>query len=114
MNRDQAQAYVAGVVDRVANDHWKMAAALAEEVVNHGLRVGFRVCSVADAEKLTDWLAANVAHAEPSAAAPLHRPRPMPEHKVNSRLDRQTDDGTASYLRIIRVEKQRIGGGARS
>ena len=28
--------------------------------------LGFRVCSVADAEKLTDWLAANVAHAERS------------------------------------------------
>ena len=26
--------------------------------------LGFRECSVADAEKLTDWLAANVAHAE--------------------------------------------------
>ena len=26
--------------------------------------LGFRVCGVADAEKLTDWLAANVAHAE--------------------------------------------------
>ncbi|WP_413102531.1 DUF4158 domain-containing protein [Streptomyces sp. Inha503] len=26
--------------------------------------LGFRVCSVQDAEKLTEWLAANVAHAE--------------------------------------------------
>ena len=26
--------------------------------------LGFRECSVADADKLTDWLAANVAHAE--------------------------------------------------
>lgn len=30
-------------------------------------RLGFRVCSVQDAEKLTVWLAANVAHAERSA-----------------------------------------------
>ncbi|MCY9783170.1 Tn3 family transposase [Nocardiopsis sp. EMB25] len=29
--------------------------------------LGFRVCGVADADKLTDWLAANVAHAERSA-----------------------------------------------
>ncbi|WP_235000859.1 DUF4158 domain-containing protein [Marinactinospora thermotolerans] len=28
--------------------------------------LGFRVCGVADADKLTDWLAANVAHAERS------------------------------------------------
>ncbi|MEV8638354.1 DUF4158 domain-containing protein [Streptosporangium sp. NPDC051023] len=58
--------------------------------------LGYRVCGVADADKLTDWLAANVAHAE------RHPDRVREELLAQCRRDRIEPPAAARVTRMVR------------
>ncbi|MEV2273754.1 DUF4158 domain-containing protein [Nonomuraea africana] len=58
--------------------------------------LGYRVCSVADADKLTDWLAVNVAHAE------RHADRVRDELLAQCRREQIEPPAPARVTRIVR------------
>src|SRR6266568_2401326 len=68
--------------------------------------LGFRECSVADAEKLTDWLAANVAHAERDAdKVRVELLKRMREERIEPSTDGRVGRMVASALRTAEGRK---------
>ncbi len=66
--------------------------------------LGFRECSVADAEKLTDWLAANVAHAERDAdKVRVELLKRMREERIEPSTDGRVGRMVASALRTAEL-----------
>jgi hypothetical protein len=64
----------------------------------------FRECSVADAEKLTDWLAANVAHAERDAdRVRVELLKRMREERIEPPADGRAGRMVASALRTAEL-----------
>lgn len=69
-----------------------------QEIRGH---LGFRECSVADADKLTDWLAANVAHAERDPGAVRDELlTKMREESIEPPTDGRLDALVAEALRV--------------